>query len=103
MQNAIQEGRGNDDVGKDFVLLGEGLVGDKDSVRFLVPSGNELKERACVLDIHGEKGDPVDDEHSVLGQNFELIRQAVLKTGFPELFNELVVVDVRYAPRPPRC
>ena len=34
--------------------------------------------------------------NSVLGQNFKLIRQAVLKTGFPELFNELVVVDVRY-------
>ena len=44
MQDAIQNGEGNGDVGKDLVPLGEGLVGCKDSGRFLVPPDNELKE-----------------------------------------------------------
>lgn len=45
MQDAIQNGRGNGDIGKDLVPLGEGLAGGKDSGCFLVPSGNELKEQ----------------------------------------------------------
>ena len=44
MQDAVQDGGGDGDVGKDFVPLGEGLVGGKSGGRFLIPSGNELEE-----------------------------------------------------------
>ena len=46
------------------------------------------------LRYHREIAHFVDDEHPVLGQNLELIRQTVLKVGHLELFNELVAVDV---------
>ena len=79
MQDTIQDGGGNRDIGKDPIPLGEGLVGGKDGGRFLIPSGNELEEQVCALDIHRKIADFVNDEHPVLGQNLELIRQAVLK------------------------
>jgi hypothetical protein len=79
MQDTIQDGGGNRDIGKDPIPLGEGLVGGEDGGRFLIPSGNELEEQVCALDIHRKIADFVNDEHPVLGQNLELIRQAVLK------------------------
>ena len=94
MQNAVQDGGGDGDVGKDLVPLGEGLVGGKDGRRFFIPSGNQLEEQVCTLDIHREIADFVDDEHPVLGQNLELIRQAVLKVSLLKLFNKLMAVDV---------
>ena len=94
MQYTIQDGGGDGDVGKDLVPLGESLVGGKNGGRFLIPSGNELEEQVCTLDVHGEIADLVNDEHPVLGQNLELVRQAVLKVGLLELLNELVAVDV---------
>ena len=94
VQAAIQNGGGDGYVGKDLIPLGESLVGGKNGGRFLIPSGNELEEQVCTLDVHGEVADFVDDEHPVLGQNLELIRQTVLKVGLLELFNELVAVDV---------
>ena len=81
VQNAIQDGGGNGDVCKDLVPLGEGLVRGKNGGCFLIPSGNELEEQVCTLDVHREIADLVNDEHPVLGQNLELIRQAVLKVG----------------------
>ena len=94
MQNAVQDSGGDGDVGKDLVPLGEGLVRGKDGRCFLIPSGNELEEQVCTLDVHREIADLVNDEHPVLGQNLELIRQAVLKVSLLELLNELVAVDV---------
>ena len=90
-QYPIQDGGGDGDVGKDLIPLGEGLVGGEDGGRFLIPFGNELEKQVCALDIHREIADFVDDEHPVLGQNLELIRQTVLKVGLLELFHELVV------------
>ena len=94
MQDAVQDGGGDGDIGKDLVPLREGFVGGKDGRRFFIPSGNKLEEQVCTLDVHGEVADLVDDEHPVLGQNLELIRQTVLKVGLLELFNELMAVDV---------
>ena len=94
MQYTIQNSGGDGDVGKDLIPLGEGLVGGKNGGRFLIPSGNELEKEICALDIHREIADFVNDEHPVLGQNFELVRQAVLKVGLFELLNKLVAVDV---------
>ena len=37
MQDTIQDSGGDGGVGKDLIPLGEGLVGGKDSGRFLVP------------------------------------------------------------------
>ena len=93
MQYTIQNSGGDGDVGKDLVPLGEGLVGGKNGGRFLIPSGNELEKEICALDIHREIADFVDDEHPVLGQDLELVRQAVLKMGLFELLNKLVAVD----------
>ena len=93
VQNPIQGGRGNRNVGEDLIPLGEGLVGVEDGGSFLIPPGNELEEQVCALGIHREIANFVDDEHPVLGQNLELIRQTVLKVGLLELFNELVAVD----------
>ena len=87
MQDAVQDGGGDGDIGKDLVPLGESLVGGKNGGRFLIPSGNELEEQVCPLDVHGEVADLVDDEHPVLGENLELIRQTVLKMGLLELLN----------------
>ena len=92
MQYTIQDGGDNSNTGKDLIPLGEGLVRGKNGGRFLIPSGNELEEQVYTLDIHGEVAGFVDDEHPVLGQNLELIRQTVLKVGLLELFNELVAV-----------
>ena len=94
MQDTVQDGRGDGDVGKDLVPLGEGLVGSKDGRRFFIPSGNQLEEQVCALDVHGEVADLIDDEHPVLRQNLELIRQTVLKMGLLELLNKLMAVDV---------
>ena len=82
VQNPVQDSGGDGDVGKDLVPLGEGFVGGKNGGRFLVPSGNELKEQISTLDVHGEVADFINDEHPVLGQDLEFVRQAVLKWAF---------------------
>ena len=94
MQNAVQDSGGDGNVGKDLIPLGEGLVGSEDSRCLLIPPGNELEEQVCALDVHREITDLVNDEHPILGQNLEFIRQAVLEMGLFELLNELVAVDV---------
>ena len=54
MQDTVQDGGGDGDVGKNLVPLGEGLVGGKDGRRLLIPPGNELEEQVSALDVHGE-------------------------------------------------
>ena len=95
MQYMIQDGGDNGNIGSDLIPLGEGLVGGEDGGGFLIPSGDQLEEQVCALDIHREIAGFVDDEHPVLGENLELIRQTVLKVGLLELFNELVAVFER--------
>ena len=70
-----------------------GFGGGEDCRRFLIPPRNELKEKIGSLNIYGEVADLVNDEHPVLGKDFELVGQSVFKMGFLELFNELVIVD----------
>lgn len=84
----------NGDVGKDHVALGEGFVGGKDGRSLFITSGNELKEKAGPLDIHGKVTDLVNDEHPELGKDYQVVWQRVLQKGFFEQFNELVAVDV---------
>ena len=73
MQNTIQDGGGDGNVGKDFIPLRKGLVGDKDSGRFLVAPGNQVKEQVCALDVHGKVADLIDDKHPVVNQDPELV------------------------------
>ena len=94
MQDAIQNGGSNSDIGKDLVPLREGFVGGKNGRSLLIPSGDELKEQVCALNIHEEITDLVNDEHPVLGQNLELVRQTVFKMGLFELLNELMAIHV---------
>ena len=94
MQDTIQDGGGDSDVGKDLVPLRESFVGGKNGRSLLIPSGDELKEQVCALNIHEEITDLVNDEHPVLGQYLELVRQTVLKMGLFELLNELMAIHV---------
>ncbi len=55
------------------------------------------------MDVHEKISNLINDEHPVLGQNLELIRQTVLKVGLLELFNELVAVDVASGETVLRC
>ena len=45
MQDTIQDGRGNGDVGKDLIPLGEGLIGSEDGGGLLIPPGNQLENK----------------------------------------------------------
>ena len=57
-------------------------------------SCNQLKEKICSLNVHRKIADLVNDEHFVLGQNFELVGQSVFTMGFFQLLNELVAVGI---------
>ena len=94
MQDAIQDDGSNSNVGNDLVPLRESFVGGKNGRGLLIPSGDELKEQICALNIHGEITYLVNDEHPVLGQYPELVRQAVFKIGLFELLNELMAIHV---------
>ena len=75
MQDTIQDGGGDGDVGKDLVPLEEGLIGGEDRGGLLIPPGNQLEEQICPLNIHGEIADLVDDQHPVFGQHFKKLYQ----------------------------
>ena len=94
MQDTIEDSGGNGDIGKDLVPLGEGLIGREDGGGLLIAPSNQLEEEVGALNVHGKIADLIDNEHLVLGKNFELVRQAVLKMSFFELLNELVAIDV---------
>ena len=94
MQNPVQDSGGNGDVGKDFVPLGEGLIGSEDGGGLLIPPGNQLEEEISPLNVHREVSNLINNEHSVLGQHFEFVWQAVVEMSFFELLNELVAIDV---------
>lgn len=74
MQNTVEDGGSDGDIGKNLVPLGEGFVGGKDGGGLLVTSGDELKEEICALDIHGEIANFVNNKHPVLCKDFELVR-----------------------------
>ena len=94
MQDTIQDGGGNSDIGKNLIPLGEGLIGSEDGGGLLIAPGNQLEEEVSPLNVHREVSNLINNEHFVLGQYFELVWQAVLEMGFFELLNELVAVDV---------
>ena len=81
-------------VGKDLVPLGEGFVRGEYGRRLLIPSGSQLKEQVCALDVHGEITDLINDEHFVLGQDPELVGQAILKMGLFELLHKLMAIHI---------
>ena len=94
MEDTVQDSGGDGDVGKDLVPLGEGLIGSEDSGGLLIASGNQLEEEIRSLNVHREIADFINNEHSVLGKDFQSVRQTVLKMGLFELLNELVAVDI---------
>ena len=94
MQDTIEDSGGNGDIGKDLVPLGEGLIGREDGGGLLIAACNQLEEEVGALNVHGKIADLIDNKHLVLGKNFKLVRQAVLKMSFFELLNELVAIDV---------
>ena len=73
LQNATQDAGGDGNVGKDLVPLGEGLGGEYGR-HLLAPSGNQLKEQVCALNIQGKVANLVNDEQPVLGQDLEFGR-----------------------------
>ena len=87
MQDTIQDGGGNGDVGKDLIPLRKGLVGGEYGGGLLIPPGDELEEQIGPLNVHRKVADFVNNEHSVLGQNLELVRQTVFKMSSLKLLN----------------
>ena len=51
MQDTIQDGGGNGDVGKDLVPLGKGFIGSENGGGLLIPSGNQLEKQICALNV----------------------------------------------------
>lgn len=41
--------------------------------------GNQLENKICTLNVHGEIADLINNERPVLGEDFEPARQTVLK------------------------
>ncbi len=50
VQDTVENGGGNSNVGENLVPLGEGFVGSKDGGGFLITSGDELEEQIGALD-----------------------------------------------------
>ena len=73
VQDAVEDRGGDGDVGKDLVPLRKSFVAGKDCGDLLIPPGNELKEKIGSLNIHGKVADLVNDEHPVLGKDFEFV------------------------------
>ena len=53
--------------------MGGCFVRGEDGRGFFIASGNELKEEIGSLNIHGKGADLINDEHPVLGKDFELV------------------------------
>lgn len=79
VEDTVEYSGCNDDVGKDLVPLGKGFVGGKNGRGLFIASGKELKEEVGPLDIQGKATNLVNDEHLVLGKDFQLIGRTVLK------------------------
>jgi len=94
VQDTVENGGSNCNIGKNLVPLGKDFVEGKDGGGFLIPSGNELGEQIGAPDIHGEITNLVNDEHPVFGQDLELVGQTILKVSFLQLLNHLVAVDI---------
>ena len=71
MENTVEYSGCKGDVGKELVPLRAGFVGGKDVGSFFITSGNELKEEIGSSDIHEKVTDLVNDEHPVLGKDFQ--------------------------------
>ena len=69
MQDTVQDGGGNGDVGKDLVPLGKSLIGSEDGGGLLIAPGNQLEEQICTLNVHREIADFVDNQHPVSGED----------------------------------
>ena len=74
VQYSVEDSRGNGDVGKDLVPLGESLVRGENSGNLFVTPCNELKEEVGSLNIHRKITDFVNDEHFVRTKRLEFVR-----------------------------
>ncbi len=68
MQDSVENGGGNGNVGENLVSVGEGFVGSKDGGGFLITSGDKLEKQISALDIHREMADniPISSMMSIL-------------------------------------
>ena len=82
MQNPVQNGGSNGDISKYLIPLGKGLIRGKDCGCLLIPPCDELEKQVSPLNVHRQISDLIDNKHPVLGQDFKLVRQPVLKVGF---------------------
>ena len=82
MQDTVQNGGGNGDIGKHLIPLGKSFVRGEYRGCLLIPPCHELEKQVSPLNVHRKISDPVNDKHPVLGQNFEPVWEPVLKMGF---------------------
>ena len=62
MDKPVHDGEEEPFVAEDTVPLGHGQIGSDDDAALLVRIGNELKKKACAVDIGGKIAPFVDDE-----------------------------------------
>ena len=79
MEYSVKDSGGNGNIGEDLVLLGESLVGGKNGGNPLVTSGDELEKQVSSLNVHRQIANFVNNEHLVLSERLELVRQTVLE------------------------
>ena len=71
VEQAVEDGGGDDPVAKDLAPDGEGLVGGDQDGALLVAAGNELEEQVGGHPVDGQVADLVDDEELGLDEQLE--------------------------------
>jgi hypothetical protein len=84
MQQAIQDGRGDDGVPKHLAPLAEALVGGEHDRAPLIAAGDELEEEVRPMLVNRDVADIVDDQQ--LGQTIllESLLEPILGLRFRE-------------------
>src|SRR6266581_1404196 len=81
MQEAVEDGGGDDPVAEHLAPDGEGLVrGDEDGA-LLVAAGDELEEQVGGQTVEGQVADLVDDEELGLDEELEPFLETALGVG----------------------
>ena len=90
MQQAVQDGRGQHRVAEDLAPVQEALVRRQDNGGALVSPGNETKEQAGLLPVHGQVPDLVEHQDLGIGQLLQRQVQPLFLGGLLQLRHQLL-------------
>jgi|Deesub1362A_J573_1020465.scaffolds.fasta_scaffold00457_10 hypothetical protein len=77
MNQSVKNGRGNDRVAKDFILLRETAVRGEDHGSFFITAGDKQKEKMYVVAINRDIADPINDQEFWLVVELQPLLDAV--------------------------